>query len=238
MSFDIVSLAVGTTLGLGGGVALSFMTYRLGAKRLFRGDATFIAIDPEERSIDIVPMEYVGENIYISRDGRYYGLVPSKVRKVFFRPFRSAVYIGFRIGREIVAKNPEILVTLGIAKLGIQSELWESTDPEAFDRLIQFLREKAKEYRGEIPVSSEVSLIIVYDTARIVRAMELNYVDVMKYVLRAILQTSEQSKAMERLAGKSSGWEGFGRFLVWLGIFFVIVVIALGLRTMLGGAHP
>ncbi|MCI4407756.1 MAG: hypothetical protein JHC26_01600 [Thermofilum sp.] len=193
---DVGSLIIGVGVGW---FLSSFLFGRMGQRgnREFdNADMLAIVHDPAKREIDIVPLTNVGESLFIYSPDVFM-IAPESVEVYQFKRNGKPVVLGISFGKIILPVNPTILASLGIAKMGLKTEAWNSDN---FSDIKNYFLRKWEEQTGEITLNPEAKFVIAYDIPTVFKNLSISQMKIASAVIQTLRATTESMRRLQELA--------------------------------------
>jgi hypothetical protein len=214
---DLVSLILGVLAGL---FLSSFLFGRLGQRgdRDFeRADILAIVHDPAKREMDIVPLTNVGESLFVAEPDVLM-TAPESVEVYQFKKYRKPVVLGIAVGNLIAPVSPTVLASLGIAKLGLKTEAWNSDN---FSDIKNYFLRKWEEQKGEITLNPEAKFVITYDIPTVFKNLSISQMKTASAVIQTLRATTESMRKLQELALQHKKLE----LAKWNNIILLIIMV-------------
>ncbi|MEM3464302.1 MAG: hypothetical protein QXL91_05510 [Candidatus Bathyarchaeia archaeon] len=214
---DLLSLIIGVLAGL---FLSSFIFRRLGQ----RGDRDFdkadmlaIVHDPAKREMDIVPLTNVGESLFVSEPDVFM-TAPEGIEVYQLKKYKKPVVLGIAVGKLITPINPTILASLGIAKLGLKTEAWNSDN---FSDIKNYFLRKWEEQKGEITLNPEARFVIAYDIPTVFKNLSISQMKIASAVIQTLRATTESMRKLQEYALQHKKLE----LAKWNNIVILILIV-------------
>jgi hypothetical protein len=214
---DLVSLVLGVLAGL-------FLSSFIFGRLRMGGDASFekadmlaIVHDPAKREMDIVPLTNVGEGLFVAEPDVLM-TAPESVEVYQFKKYRKPVVLGIAVDKLIAPANPTILASLGIAKLGLKTEAWNSDN---FSDIKNYFLRKWDEQKGEITLNPEAKFVITYDIPTVFKNLSISQMKTASAVIQTLRATTENMRKLQELALQHKRLE----LAKWNNIVILIIMV-------------
>lgn len=232
----MVYIAVGLLIGLIVGFLIArarYVIFNVLGKR-FRGkDAIATVFDVENMKFDIVGLNRVGMNTYVSADP-YTPMILFKgtdAVPLSCKFFRKPVYVAFVSGVYGIMVHPELLYKLGLAQIALKGETINLTEPTVYsvEELLLGLLNLTGEYMGYIDVNPDLKIgvkVSVPEVAMGIVGLASAGVSASVY---GVLDQLQESDRFQKIV---EAWRKFkksaeGRWIIWL------LIIMLGVSSVL-----
>ena len=214
---DMLSLVLGVLAGL---FLSSFVFGRLGQ----RGDEAFknadmlaIIHDPAKREMDIVPLTNVSESLF-SAVPDVLMTAPEGVEVYQFKKYKKPAVMGIVVGKLILPVDPTILASLGIAKLGLKTEAWNSDN---YSDIKNYFLRKWNEQMGEITLNPEAKFVIAYDIPTVFKNLSISQMKTASAVIQTLRATTESMRKLQEYALQQKRLE----LAKWNNIIILIIMV-------------
>ena len=214
---DLVSLVLGVGVGM---FLSSFLFNRIGQRgdREFdKADMLAIVHDPAKREMDIVPLTNVGESLFVYEPDVFMP-APESVEVYHFKKYKKPAVLGIAVGKLIAPVNPTILASLGIAKLGLKTEAWNSDN---FSDIKNYFLRKWEEQKGEITLNPEAKFVIAYDIPTVFKNLSISQMKTASAVIQTLRATTESMRKLQELALQHKKLE----LAKWNNIILLIIMV-------------
>ncbi|MEM1804049.1 MAG: hypothetical protein QXT37_06055 [Thermofilaceae archaeon] len=229
----IVALAAGFAVGWAIGAARSLKGALPG---LDRGDALAIVLDLTSDSVSLVPVERVGESIYLSRDGSLMLLAPTKRVARTLRPHGRPVFLACGVKASAAALSPEALASVGIASISLGDGVFGET--KGLEEVVREILAREGPLSGRIPLSSETTLAIAFTPPALAKSVLTLSLEPAEAAVRTVLDAIQFNERLQRLMIEQvrARAAAAGAWLRWLLIFMLAGgVVALLFYVIRGG---
>jgi hypothetical protein len=217
---DLVSLVLGV-LGFLAGVFLSSLVFRWlgqsGDESFKKADMVAIIHDPAKREMDIVPLTNVGESLFVAEPDVFM-TAPESVEVYQFKKYNKPAVLGIAVGKLIAPINPTILASLGIAKLGLKTEAWNSDN---YSDIKNYFLRKWNEQKGEITLNPEAKFVITYDIPTVFKNLSISQMKTASAVIQTLRATTESMRKLQELALQHKKLE----LAKWNNIVILIIMV-------------
>jgi hypothetical protein len=202
-----------------------------------KGDAYAIVIDLNTRTVFMTSMRRLSPYRYMFTKGNAkYLFIPIYNKPFIIEGATAPCFIAVSGGPSLALElDPSISLSLGLAT-STPKEGLSSTEKirDLIDKLVAQISSGTTTYTSEIPSIPEVSFEV--SIPKFLTSLYMATADTIRSLLIALTDawTSIEEMAKTLKAEKYAGLPHLGRFLVYLGVFALILIIALWLASYFG----
>jgi len=250
-NFNIVEMvAIGFGIGIFIGLIIGFLiararylVFNIIGKRVRGKDAIALTIDVESNKVDLVGLNRIGLNTYMSGDP-YTPLILFKGTNavpVTMKFFKKPVYIAFTSGIYGIMVHPDMLRKLGIAELVLKDKIINLTEPSVYtleDMLLSLLNLEG-EYMGYMEVNPDIRIGIKVDVPETAMAIVGLSATGAAASVHGVMDQLQESDRFQRIV---ETWRKFRakaemKWLVWVLVIMMGVSVIVILLKQLGIIH-
>lgn len=232
---------------IAGGAVMKKRGYAMGkvppiCKDLAEADMIGIGMDVGSGEVKLIPLYKAGPGFYVefseSKDeAPSMFSVPANATVMFNPDFKKPVAIGPGIANMYTAVPPESLATIGIYSLAFNTPSLDRSDnpTEAMQNLFSELLSHHGIERGIIRLGRGIKLYVTMKIPRVISAFSNYLISNSLAAINSIRSNIEEARAWKELQIKVMREQREKTRLKILGVFLILIAIALLLSMFMGG---